>query len=232
MVGRFRLVVALLVASASLAGCAPRSDDPRPIERSAALTGDPHDVWTQHNDNARTGATLVETRLTTANVNGATFGKLFTRAVDDQIYAQPLYLTGVPIDGGVRNVVYVATVAGTLFAFDAERAATAQPLARRNLLDVAAAGARPPNHVELGQACGGVYMNFTGNIGIVGTPVVDRASSTMYLVSRAVEGEDFVQRLHALDISTLADRVPPVVIAAEATGEGDGTVDGKILFDP
>src|SRR5262245_6431219 len=67
-------------------------------------------VTTQHNDAARTGANLTETVLTTTNVNVSEFGKLFERAVDDEIYGQPLYVDGVNIPGvGVRNVVYVAT---------------------------------------------------------------------------------------------------------------------------
>ena len=46
-------------------------------------------VVTQHNDAARTGATLTETVLTTSNVNVSEFGKLFERAVDDEIYVSP-----------------------------------------------------------------------------------------------------------------------------------------------
>ena len=46
-------------------------------------------VLTQHNDNARTGANLQEAILNTSNINTAQFGKLFSRSVDDQVYAQP-----------------------------------------------------------------------------------------------------------------------------------------------
>ena len=47
-------------------------------------------VTTQRYDSARTGQNLFETVLNTSNVNSVSFGKLFTRAVDDEIYAQPL----------------------------------------------------------------------------------------------------------------------------------------------
>ena len=62
-------------------------------------------VTTWHNDLARTGANTQETILTTANVNVSTFGRLFTVPVDGQVYAQPLYLSGVSIGGGTHNVV-------------------------------------------------------------------------------------------------------------------------------
>jgi hypothetical protein len=200
-------------------------------QRSSALTYDPHDVWTQHYDNARTGATLVETTLNTSNVNGSSFGKLFSRAVDDQIYAQPLYLAGVPVAGRTRNVVYVATVNNSVYMFDADNPAAGQPLVARNLMEVAPAGARPPVNSELGQSCSS-YSDFTGNIGIVGTPVIDVAAGAIYLVARTVEdGDQFVQRLFALDASTLADKVPPVMISAHVPGSGEGSVNGVLALN-
>lgn len=87
------------------------------------------DVTIQHNDNARTGANVSETELTTMNVNAAQFGKLFERAVDHQIYAQPLLVSGLQTPGvGLRNVLYVATVNDTVYAFDADDPAAAAPL--------------------------------------------------------------------------------------------------------
>jgi hypothetical protein len=203
-------------------------------QRTSALTFDPHDVWTQHYDNARTGATLVETTLATSNVNGASFGKLFARSVDDQIYAQPLYLAGVPVAGATHNVVYVATVNNTIYIFDADDPAAAQPLVIRNLMEVAPAGARPPVHTEVGQACTSPpYSDFDGNIGIIGSPVIDVAAGTMYVVARTVEnGSQFVQRLFALDATTLADKVPPVVINFQVPGSGAGSVNGVVSFNP
>src|ERR1700741_2092022 len=77
-------------------------------------------VLTQHNDNARTGQNPNETTLNTSNVNQTSFGKLFWRTVDGFIYAQPLYVPGLAIQGATHNVVYVATEHNSLYAFDAD----------------------------------------------------------------------------------------------------------------
>ena len=83
-------------------------------------------------------------------------------------------------------------------------------------------------------ACGGDYSDFSGNIGIVGTPVIDPSTSTLYVVARTKEdGKNFVQRLHALDVRTGAERPgSPVVIAATYPGHGHGSAQGVITFDP
>ena len=77
-------------------------------------------VATYHNDKARTGNNLLETTLTTSNVNPAQFGKLFSQFVDGYIYAQPLYVPNVSIAGGPHNVIYVATEGDSVYAFDAD----------------------------------------------------------------------------------------------------------------
>src|ERR1044071_6887643 len=56
-------------------------------------------VLTYHNDNARTGQNVNETRLTSKNVKTTRFGKLFSQAVDGHIYAQPLYMSNLVIGG-------------------------------------------------------------------------------------------------------------------------------------
>ncbi|MBV8975142.1 MAG: hypothetical protein JOY74_08470, partial [Sinobacteraceae bacterium] len=63
------------------------------------------------------GATLNESTLNTSNVVPGGFGLVFTLAVDDNIMAQPLYVPNVTINGSAHNVVYVATMSDTLYAF-------------------------------------------------------------------------------------------------------------------
>ncbi|HEY5039885.1 MAG TPA: hypothetical protein VIJ93_12505, partial [bacterium] len=79
-------------------------------------------VLTYHNDQARDGWNPSETILTTSNVNQAAFGKLFSNAVDGQVYGQPLYVPNLSISGGTHNVVYVVTEHDSAYAFDADSA--------------------------------------------------------------------------------------------------------------
>jgi hypothetical protein len=190
-------------------------------------------VLTHHNDAARTGANVTETVLTTTNVNVSQFGKLFERAVDDEIYAQPLYVPGVSIPGvGTRNVVYVVTNSDSVYAFDADDPTASTPLWRVSYIN-AAAGITPILHTDVGQACG-TYQDFAGNIGITGTPVIDNVSQTMYFVTKTKESGNFIQRLHAIDIRTGTERSgSPLLIQASVPGTGDGRdANNNIAFNP
>ncbi len=202
---------------------------PAPTEtHQQGLSSDERNVWTQHNDNLRSGTTLTERSLTTTNVSAAGFGKLFARQVDDQIYAQPLHLAGVGIAGGLHNVVYVATVNNSIYAFDADDPNQATALATVNL----GGGNRAVTNGDVGGNCGN-YQDFSGRIGIVGTPVIDVGAGTLYVVARTFEANGIVQRLHALDVTNLAERPgSPVIIAGRVPGTGDGNDGNGIPFDP
>jgi len=183
-------------------------------------------VLTQHNDNTRSGWNDNETALTTSNVNVQQFGQVFTLTVDDQVYAQPLVVGHLLIGGGYHNVVYIATVNNTLYAFDGDNG---RLYWRKSFT---APGMRPPKNIDMTGACGGTYTNFSGNIGIVGTPVIDAASGTIYFVARSTTGSTFVQDLHAvsiLDGNEIAGS--PKRITATYSGTGDGSFNGMIAFD-
>jgi hypothetical protein len=159
-------------------------------------------VLTHHNDLNRSGANLTETLLTTNNVNTNQFGKIFTRTVDDEIHTQPLIVTNVNVPGkGIFNLVIVATVTNSVYAFDADNASNSAPIWKTNFLS---SGIVPPRNTDMNSfACNGNYRDFVGNMGIVGTPVIDPKTSTLYVVSRTKEpGPTYVQRLWALDVRT------------------------------
>src|SRR6266404_1867463 len=183
-------------------------------------------VLTQHNDNTRSGWNDHETALTTSNVNVRQFGAVFTLPVDDQVYAQPLVLSHVSVGGGDHNVVYIATVNNTLYAYDGD---DGKLYWQRSFT---APGMRPPRNTDMTGACGGTYTNFSGNIGIVGTPVIDAARGTMYFVARSTTGSTFVQYLHAVNIGDGSEVAgSPTAITASDSGNGDGSVNGVIAFD-
>ncbi len=189
-------------------------------------------VLTQRYDDARTGANLSETTLTTSNVTVNQFGKLFTLTVDGSTQASMLYVSNVPIAGkGTHNVLYVATMNDKLYAFDADSntGANAGPLWMDDFTN-SAAGITP---VPIMDITGSNSLNIVGNVGIESTPVIDLVNETMYLVARTKESGNYLQRLHAIDIRSGVERPSsPVVIQATVPGTGAGSVGGKLTFDP
>ncbi len=200
---------ALLLAAAFASACAPDLPSDGDEQSATAALGTTT-VLTRNYNNQRTGANLQETILNPGNVNPAHFGKVFQVPVDDQVYAGILYAAAVPMGGTTRNVFYVATVNNSVYAFDAD--AGGAPLWRRSDLN---GSGRPGRNTDVGSACG-TYADFSGNIGIIGTPVIDGGAMTMYLVTRTVESGP-IFRLRALDITTGQDRAQsPQVITANA----------------
>jgi len=166
-------------------------------------------VLTRNYNNQRTGANLSETALSVSNVNSSQFGKLFMLPVDDQIYAGILYVSGLQIAGGTHNVIYAATVNNSVYAFDAD--ALGAPLWFKNFNGIG----QPLVNTQLFPG----YLDYRGNIGIVGTPVIDGSARTMFFATRTVESGSTVQRLHAIDITTGAERPnSPQMIQATAGG--------------
>ncbi len=194
-------------------------------------------VTTQHNDIGRTGANTSETILTPSNVNASTFGKLFSQSVDGYVYAQPLYLPGVKMGTGTaqagttHNVVFVATEHDSVYAFDADTngGANASPLWHITLLDAAHGAASGATTVPNGDVDSG---DIAPEIGITGTPVIDPASQTIYVVGKTKENGSYVQRLHALDIPSGNEKFGgPVVLSGSVSGTGNGSSGGTLNWD-
>ena len=82
-------------------------------------------VLTQDYDNTRSGANLNETILNPSTVGRSTFGRLFSLAVDEEVFAQPLYVPNLSVNGGMHNVVFVTTNGNSVYAFDADDPAQA-----------------------------------------------------------------------------------------------------------
>jgi uncharacterized protein (TIGR03437 family) len=187
----------------------------------AALAFSQVNVLNVNYDNQQTGANLLETSLT-PQINWNTFGKVGTYPVDGQVFTQPLYVTGVTIGGVKYNVLYVATMGNSVFAFNAGDPQSATPLWQVNL------GPTVPS---------GLY-NFTDilpEIGILGTPAIDPTAQVIYVVADTLPpgaASNPVFQLHALSLVDGHEMFGgPVQIAASVTGSGANTNNGTVAFD-
>jgi hypothetical protein len=184
------------------------------------------DVITYHYDNLRTGQNTNETTLTTANVNSTKFGKLGAFTVDGKVDAQPLYLSNVAIPGkGDKNVLYVVTEHGSVYAFDADSVSgnTSAFLWKSTTL---LSGETSSDD----RGCGQV----SPEIGITATPVIDRTRNAIYVVAMSKNSSgNYFQRLHALALTTGSELFGgPTTITATYPGTGANSSNGKVVFAP
>ncbi|MFM0735899.1 pyrrolo-quinoline quinone [Paraburkholderia xenovorans] len=192
---------------------------PTPTTTTAFAT----DVLMHHNDLGRTGQMLAETTLTLTNVNSASFGKVAFLAADGKVDAQPLFVTSLSIGGASHDVVYVATEHDSVYAYDAT---TFTPLWKVSLIG---AGETPSDD----HSC----QDITPEIGITSTPVIDRTrgpNGVLYAVAMTKDASGgYHHRLHALDLTTGAEALGgPTEIAATYPGNGSGSVNGVLTFNP
>lgn len=188
-------------------------------------------VTTFHNDNYRSGTNTSEYSLTPASVSVAQFGRQAVFPVEGYVYAQPLYVPNLNIGGVNHNVVFIATEHDQVYAFDTASGAqlwATNLLGNKNLLTMAS----PISSNDVN------CTDLVPEIGVTGTPVIDTTTNTMYLVA-AVKQYDMVsgtttfhQQMHALDLTTGLDKVPPHEITATYPGTGAGSVNGVLTFDP
>jgi hypothetical protein len=180
------------------------------------------DVLTYHNDNSRSAQNLTETVLTPANVNATQFGLLRVLPADGLVDGQPLIASNLSVSGVLRNVVYVVTENDSVYSYDADTGAA--------LVHVSVLGSgETPSDTR---GCSQVVPQ----IGITSTPVIDRSvgpNGTVYVVAMSKNAAGaYFQRLHALDLVTLAERPnSPVVIQATYPGTANNSV-GMTSFQP
>ena len=205
-------------------------------------------VFSWRNDTMLSGIDSQEKILTPAaitNGSNTVFGKVAACSVDGEVYAQPLYVPNVSIvAAGVHNVVFVATEHDSVFAFDAN-ASPCQMLWQTSFLNSVQGVTTVPACYMIDGACSdGALANDVGSnditpeIGITGTPVIDPATKVLYVVVKTKEstpnGPVYMQRLHALDITTGNDEPDsPAAIKATVSGNGAGTNgENQVAFDP
>jgi hypothetical protein len=205
-----------------------RTDSSKSVSGTIAVTDLPG-VFTYHNDISRTGQNTKEYALTPSLVNTATFQKLFSCTVDAAVYAQPLWVGNLPIGGVTHNVVYVATQHDTVYALDADNPGCQNVWGGPKSL-IPPTGETWVTSSDV--SCG----DLEPDIGIVGTPVIDPLSNTIYIVTKtkATGGSlAYHQRLHALDLATGAEKFSgPTDIQASVSGTGNGSSGGTLNFDP
>ena len=176
---------------------AARSDADSTVSATASVAiTDLAGVFTYHNDLSRDGVNSQEYALNTSSVKASSFGKRFACSIDAAAYAQPLWVANVNIGGGTHNVVIAATQHDTVYAFDAD-ASPCQTYWSQSLL---AGGETWVNSGDVNTS------DISPDIGIVGTPVIDPNTNTIYVVSKSKNGSSFHQRLHALNLSDGSER--------------------------
>ncbi len=129
-------------------------------------------VTTRGYDNARTGSNTQETVLTADAVATNGIRRLFSLPLPGDTQgaeAQPLVVPGVQLpDGSTREVIYVATMANWIYAFDAQ---TGSQLWQKSLgIPIKSSPAIDSHPIN-------------DHWGILSTPVIDVATGTMYSVA-------------------------------------------------
>src|SRR5207248_1368724 len=189
-------------------------------------------VVMRHNDPGQTGANNAESTLIPGARNfRSRMSRRFAVPILGDMYAQVLIVSNLNIpNSGVHNVAFAATGHNVVYAFDADRPGpAANPYYWTRWL-----GPTVPESIE------GTH-DIPNEVGIVGTPVIDVATSRMYVVAKtlgiAQPSRRLVQvlTLYALDITTGLDALSPVIISATYPGTGDASqiINGasQIRFD-
>ncbi len=188
------------------------------VSVNAPATGSPLDNLTFHQNTFRNGWYQYETALTTTTVASSSFGPIATLTPPTgmpgfgKVYAQPLYVTNEKaVDGNQHNLVIIAGAADQVYAFDE----TTRAVVWHRDFTNAAAGIR--QQLWSDTSCSDVNPD----VGLISTPVIDRARDVMYVVVATMENGVPYTRIHAIGLGTGLDVIAPTAITgsvAMATG--------------
>jgi len=212
LAGRFPVAVAVSTLL-FFATARPASAQRTPSTGGPAPTSGPISVTTWRYNNLRDGLNTQETILNTSNVNKSQFGKICSASVDGQVYAEPLLVSNVTINGTLySSVAYVVTQNDSIYAFDANSTGpTCKQLLFANLLP---SGEQALDCRFFG---GGDCQSVAPQIGILGTPVIAPNTKTIYLVTQSQVADpptSYFHRIHALDITNFQEKFGgPVALA-------------------
>ena len=189
-------------------------------------------VLTQHNNNQRTGVNSHETKLT-INAVRTKLRRLIELRVDppdeggptewaSQIVAQPLFASGVNFGGGVvRDVLIVATMHGTVYAYDAthhDNPAHTYPRLWATWLGQPVQDLPGFDQKDIWRT--------NPEWGILSTPVIDLGRKRVYVVMwNADNGGTF--RLHSLSLLNGQDTTLAAVVEGHAP-----TDNAQPVFNP
>jgi hypothetical protein len=203
--------------------------DPLADASFTAPAAPPGAVLTQRGDDTRLGWDSTETALTVHYVGGKDFGKRTAYPVDGKVYAQPLYVPGLTVQGRQHNVVIVATQHDSVYAFDAD-ATGATPPAPLWQVSMLRPGARPYLAASDRIAANRLCDSITPEVGISSTPVIDWSTKSLYLVGLDVEHGTLTYRIHRLDLVTGKETGPAATVSATVDGDAIDAVDGQVAF--
>ena len=211
------VVFALLLAGGtfSFAGeHTPATGNPHLSVGQTYCTGSSACVLTAHNDNNRDGANSNESILKASALNSTNHPTpRWLATTDGLLYAQPLYVHQLMINGVAKNVVYAATENNSIYAFDADSTSqSGTALAQVNLNNASDLGSGTTEiavpYSDLPRECSLVVPE----VGITGTPVIDVSVTppVIYFITKHEDvsssgGKTYRQKLHGIYADTLQE---------------------------
>lgn len=168
-------------------------------------------ITTYHYDDTRQGVNSQETVLKASTLANSGFKFQDSVQVDGQVYAQPLYMSGLPTTfSPTGNALFVATEHGSVYALEGAS------LSQLRMLSLIPGGESPipQNVLPIDPITGAPCANITYEVGITGTPVIDphppfsSHDPALFTVVRSQapgNPPSYYQRIHAWDTVSNSD---------------------------